>query len=54
MRQPAFPVPIGVYRSVDKPIFEERLHAQIASETKKKGDGDLDALFTAGETWVVE
>jgi 2-oxoglutarate ferredoxin oxidoreductase subunit beta len=54
MRHPEFPVPIGVLRSVDKPIFEERLHAQIDDAIAKRGEGDLDKLFRSGETWVVE
>jgi 2-oxoglutarate ferredoxin oxidoreductase subunit beta len=54
MRQPEFPVPIGVFRSVDKPIYEERLHAQITDAVKKRGEGDLEALFASGETWTVD
>ncbi len=54
MRHPEFPVPIGVLRSVERPIFEERLHAQIADAVKKRGEGDLNELFQAGETWVVK
>jgi 2-oxoglutarate ferredoxin oxidoreductase subunit beta len=52
MRHPEFPEPIGVFRAVERPIFEERLHQQIADARKKK-DGDLESLFSAGETWVV-
>ncbi len=29
MRQPDFPEPIGVFRAVDRPIYEQRLHDQI-------------------------
>jgi 2-oxoglutarate ferredoxin oxidoreductase subunit beta len=52
MRHPEFPEPIGVYRAVERPIFEERLHQQIADARKKK-EPDLESLFLAGETWVV-
>jgi 2-oxoglutarate ferredoxin oxidoreductase subunit beta len=53
MRHPEFPVPVGVMRSVDKPIFEEQLHNQITDAKKKRGEGDLNALFQSGETWTV-
>jgi 2-oxoglutarate ferredoxin oxidoreductase subunit beta len=52
MRHPEFPEPIGVYRAVERPIFEERLHQQI-SDARKKKEPDLESLFMAGETWVV-
>jgi 2-oxoglutarate/2-oxoacid ferredoxin oxidoreductase subunit beta len=54
MHHPEFPEPIGVYRAVDRPIFEERLHAQIREAAGKRGEGDLEALFNSGETWVVQ
>ncbi len=53
MRHPEFPVPIGVMRYVERPIFEQRLHAQIDEAVKKRGDGDLNKLFQSGETWTV-
>ena len=53
MMQPAFPEPIGVFRAVDAPRYEERLGEQIAA-AQKRGKGDLKALFTSGETWTVE
>ena len=27
---------------------------QIEAEIKKKGEGDFDALYNSGDTWVVE
>jgi 2-oxoglutarate/2-oxoacid ferredoxin oxidoreductase subunit beta len=53
MNQPEFPEPIGVFRDVDAPRYEERLDEQIAA-AKKRGKGDLSTLFTSGETWTVE
>jgi 2-oxoglutarate ferredoxin oxidoreductase subunit beta len=55
MRHPEFPVPIGVLRSVDRPIYEERLHAQIKDAIAKRGEGSLEKLFRdGGETWEVK
>ena len=53
MTQPEFPEPIGVFRAVDAPRYEERLSEQIAA-AQKRGKGDLKALFTSGETWTVD
>jgi 2-oxoglutarate/2-oxoacid ferredoxin oxidoreductase subunit beta len=53
MRQPEFPVPIGVFRCVEHARYEERLNEQIA-EAKAKRAGNLEALFNTGDTWVVE
>ncbi len=53
MTYPEFPEPIGVFRAVDKPRFEERLIHQIDEARQKKGDGSLAALFNSGDTWEV-
>ena len=52
-RYPDFPEPIGVFRAVDAPRYEERLSEQVAA-AQKRGKGDLKSLFTSGETWTVE
>jgi 2-oxoglutarate ferredoxin oxidoreductase subunit beta len=53
MMQPEFPEPIGVFRAVEAPRYEECLNEQIAA-AKKKAKGDLATLFSSGETWTVE
>jgi 2-oxoglutarate ferredoxin oxidoreductase subunit beta len=53
MRYPEFPEPIGVFRAVDRPKYDEELNKQIVESRKKRGEGDLDELFHAGETWTV-
>ncbi len=53
MTQPEFPEPIGVFRAVDAPRYEERLNEQIAA-AQKRSKGDLKTLFNSGETWTVE
>jgi 2-oxoglutarate ferredoxin oxidoreductase subunit beta len=54
MRQPDFPEPIGVFRCVDRPRYDERLNAQIDEALAAEGPGDFDKLFNAGDTWQVE
>jgi 2-oxoglutarate ferredoxin oxidoreductase subunit beta len=54
MRHPEFPEPLGVFRDVKAPIYDQRVTEQIAAQIKKKGAGDFDELFNHGDTWVVE
>ena len=54
MTHPDYPEPIGVFREVEKPVYEEAVDAQLALSVKDKGAGDLDALLNAGDTWVVQ
>ena len=53
MRHPEFPEPIGVFRAVDAPKYDEELNGQIDAAREAKGDGDLEALFNSGDTWEV-
>ena len=54
MRYPEFPEPIGVFRDVDRPVYDDDLNRQVDQAVEKYGRGDLDKLFTSGETWTVE
>ena len=45
--------PIGVFRSVDAPVYDEGLGAQIAQAQAKQGKGDLMGLLHTGETWTI-
>lgn len=54
MRHPEFPDPIGVFRAVDAPRYDEELNRQIEQARKARGEGDLQALFNAGETWTID
>lgn len=53
MVHPDFPVPVGVFRSVDKAVYGEMIQNQISSAKNDKGDGDLKALYRRGDTWTV-
>ena len=54
MRHPEFPEPIGVFRAIDAPKYDQLLNDQVDEARKKKGPGDLNALFHSGDTWEVE
>jgi 2-oxoglutarate ferredoxin oxidoreductase subunit beta len=54
MRYPDFPEPIGVFRAVERPMYDELLNHQIAQAKAKSGEGDLQKLFESGETWDVK
>jgi 2-oxoglutarate/2-oxoacid ferredoxin oxidoreductase subunit beta len=47
--------PIGVFRSVQRPVYDELMAEQLvtATATAQRGEGELEALLHAGETWVV-
>lgn len=53
MRHPEFPEPIGVFRAIDAPKYDELLNQQVDEAREKQGDGDLKTLFTSGSTWTV-
>jgi 2-oxoglutarate ferredoxin oxidoreductase subunit beta len=53
MRHPEFPEPIGVFRDVEKELFEDEVRGQLTTALEKKGPGDLNALFNSGDTWEV-
>ena len=48
-----FPEPIGVFRAIETPRYDEELNKQVAAAKAKRGEGDLNALFNSGETWTV-
>ncbi len=54
MRHPQFPEPIGVFRAVRRPTYEDLVVKQVESAQAARGKGDLEALLNEGETWVVE
>jgi 2-oxoglutarate/2-oxoacid ferredoxin oxidoreductase subunit beta len=54
MRHPEFPEPVGVFRAVEKPSYDEAVTLQMKSAKEKMGEGDLEKLFNAGDTWTVK
>ncbi|MEO2030605.1 MAG: 2-oxoacid:ferredoxin oxidoreductase subunit beta [Planctomycetaceae bacterium] len=54
MRHPEFPEPLGVLRDVERPVYDEAVRNQVTAAREQLGDGNLEALFNSGDTWVVE
>ncbi len=46
-------VPLGVFRDVRRPVYDEEVAAQISAAKEQRGDGDLAVLLTAGDTWQI-
>ena len=44
--------PMGVFRAVDRPVYDELMAEQIGV-AKAKGEGELAALLGSGDTWTI-
>jgi 2-oxoglutarate ferredoxin oxidoreductase subunit beta len=51
MWAPRFPVPLGVFRRIERPTHDQLLQGQIDAAVAAKGEGDLRKLLFGGETW---
>jgi 2-oxoglutarate ferredoxin oxidoreductase subunit beta len=52
MDYPEFPVPVGVFRDVDAPRYEELLQGQV-EQARAKNPPDLAEMIRGPETWEV-
>ncbi len=50
---PHMPTPIGVFRDVDRPVYEVEVAAQVDAAVERQGPGDLAAVLASGPTWTV-
>jgi 2-oxoglutarate ferredoxin oxidoreductase subunit beta len=46
--------PVGVFRDVERPVYDELMAGQIETAVAKHGEGDLGALLHSGETWRID
>ncbi len=46
-------VPLGVFRDVERPVYDELMAEQIAAAKAKHGEGDLRELLTSGDSWTI-
>ena len=44
--------PVGVFRAVERPVYDELMAEQIGV-AKAKGEGELAALLSSGDTWAI-
>ena len=54
LNYPDFPVPMGIFRSVSKPIYEEEMDEMIENVRRKHKDMTLEDLLHSGKTWVID
>ncbi|MBU0550221.1 2-oxoacid:ferredoxin oxidoreductase subunit beta [Myxococcota bacterium] len=54
MTIPNHPVPMGVFRSVARPSYEQLLEDQINTAKAKKPNASVQSLLESGYTWRVE
>jgi 2-oxoglutarate/2-oxoacid ferredoxin oxidoreductase subunit beta len=52
-QRPTGPTPIGVFRSIKRPVYGAGLAAELADARSKVGDDELERLLHSGETWTV-
>jgi 2-oxoglutarate ferredoxin oxidoreductase subunit beta len=46
-------VPIGVFRDVERAVYDEAMAEQLATAVGARGEGDLEQLLHAGDTWQI-
>jgi 2-oxoglutarate ferredoxin oxidoreductase subunit beta len=45
--------PIGVFRSVERTVYDEAMAQQLDQAVSRQGKGDLSALLAGGDTWTI-
>jgi 2-oxoglutarate ferredoxin oxidoreductase subunit beta len=45
--------PMGIFRDVTRPVYNELVDEQLAVAAEKKGEGDLEGLIASGDTWTI-
>jgi 2-oxoglutarate/2-oxoacid ferredoxin oxidoreductase subunit beta len=51
---PMSPTPIGVFRNVDRPVYDDLMADQLERAVAKQGPGDLAKLLAGGDTWRID
>ena len=47
------PTPIGVFRCVRRPVYDDLMREQLELASATSGPADLDALLHSGDTWSI-
>jgi 2-oxoglutarate/2-oxoacid ferredoxin oxidoreductase subunit beta len=45
--------PVGVFRDVEEPAYDDLMAGQIEQMRKEKGEGNLGALLHSSDTWTI-
>jgi 2-oxoglutarate ferredoxin oxidoreductase subunit beta len=51
---PHGPTPIGVFRDVERPVYDRLMDEQLELARREQGEGDLADLLHAGDTWTID
>jgi 2-oxoglutarate ferredoxin oxidoreductase subunit beta len=51
-RESAGATPVGVFRDVERPVYDELMEEQLTTAREQK-EGDLAGLLGAGDTWTI-
>jgi 2-oxoglutarate/2-oxoacid ferredoxin oxidoreductase subunit beta len=51
---PMSPTPIGVFRNVDRAVYDDLMADQLERAVAKQGPGDLAKLLAGGDTWRID
>ena len=46
-------VSIGVFRDVERPVYDRLMDEQLTRAREEQGEGDLSQLLHAGDTWTI-
>ncbi len=46
-------IPLGVFRSVERPVYDELMSEQLERAREARGEGSLEAMLHSGDTWTV-
>jgi 2-oxoglutarate ferredoxin oxidoreductase subunit beta len=46
--------PLGIFRAVSRPAYDDGARAQVEEARAAKGNGDLATLLSSGDTWTIE
>jgi 2-oxoglutarate ferredoxin oxidoreductase subunit beta len=50
---PNVPTPVGIFRDVERPVYEVEVQRQLAAASQRSGPGDLASLLATGSTWTI-
>ncbi|MGH2921030.1 MAG: 2-oxoacid:ferredoxin oxidoreductase subunit beta, partial [Gaiellaceae bacterium] len=50
---PHGPTPIGIFRDIERPVYDRLMAEQLETAKAERGTGELASLLQAGDTWNI-
>jgi 2-oxoglutarate ferredoxin oxidoreductase subunit beta len=50
---PHGPTPLGIFRDMERPVYDALMAEQIETTRREQGEGELGKLLHAGDTWAI-